>query len=220
MYSGTESISKEFRRRGHQAFTIDIERKFNPDLVADITKLGDGEILEIFPGPDVVWASPPCNCFSVASCYLHWEKVGSDYIPKTTRAEQSQDLVRHTLDIIQEIHPHYWFIENPRGMLRKMPFMRSFPRVTITYCQYGDTRMKPTDIWGNFLVDFNFKPRCNYGDDCHVAAPRGASTGTQGLSGALQRAIIPSDFGRDLCSQIENLMTGLAGARQSTLNIV
>lgn len=30
-----------------------------------------------------------------------------------------------------------------------MEWMRSLPRYTVTYCQYGDNRMKPTDIWTN-----------------------------------------------------------------------
>jgi len=217
LFSGTESISKEFRRRRHETFTIDINPKFNPDLVSDIMELSTEDIINKFSSPDVIWASPPCNCFSVASCYLHWKKVGSDYKPQTERAVASQDLVKHTLALIQEINPSYWFIENPRGMLRKMPFMRGWQRATITYCQYGDTRMKPTDIWGNMLVDLNFKPTCNYGDECHIPAPRGANTGTQGLTGAIQRAIIPPEFGKELCIQIENLFNGRAGARQSTL---
>ncbi len=31
-----------------------------------------------------------------------------------------------------------WYIENPRGMMRKMPCMQNLIRHTVTYCQYGD----------------------------------------------------------------------------------
>ena len=71
-----------------------------------------------------------------------------------------------------------------------MNFMRELPRFTVTYCQYGDTRMKPTDIWTNH-PDPKFKPMCKNGDSCHERAPRGAKTGTQGLKGAKDRSVIP-----------------------------
>ena len=36
------------------------------------------------------------------------------------------------------LSPTWWFIENPRGGMRKMDFMSGLPRHTVTYCQYGD----------------------------------------------------------------------------------
>ena len=71
-----------------------------------------------------------------------------------------------------------------------MDFMSGLPRYTVTYCQYGDERMKPTDIWTNHPAPA-FKPPCNNGDSCHVAAPRGSQTGTQKLKGSKERAVIP-----------------------------
>ena len=35
---------------------------------------------------------------------------------------------------------------------------------------------------------------CKNGDICHEPAPRGSSTGTQGLKGAKERSIIPDQF--------------------------
>ena len=52
----------------------------------------------------------------------------------------------------------FYFIENPRGMLRKQKMMEEFTRYTITYCKYGDDRMKPTDIWTN--MDWKPRPMC------------------------------------------------------------
>jgi hypothetical protein len=57
-----------------------------------------------------------------------------------------------------------------------MTFMEGLPKHLVTYCQYGDTRMKPTHIFTNH-PDPQFK-HCNNGDPCHVAAPRGSKTGT------------------------------------------
>ena len=104
---------------------------------------------------------------------------------------------QHTLNLIMTLSPKYWFIENPRGGMRKMDFMHGLPRYTVTYCQYGDTRMKPTDIWTNH-PDPKFKPMCRNGDPCHENAPRGSRTGTQGLKGSKERSVIPVELCRHI----------------------
>lgn len=93
-----------------------------------------------------------------------------------------------------------------------MDFMQGIPRYTVTYCQYGDTRMKPTDIWTNHPMP-NFKPPCHNGDSCHVSAPRGAKTGTQGLKNSILRAKIPELF----CEHIVDICT-TTGADMNTIN--
>ncbi len=60
--------------------------------------------------------------------------------------------------------------------------------------------MKPTDIWTNH-PDPKFKPPCKNGDTCHVRAPRGARTGTQGIKGSKDRAVIPYQ----LCEHIVDI---------------
>lgn len=81
-----------------------------------------------------------------------------------------------------------------------MEWMRSLPKYTVTYCQYGDNRMKPTDIWTNHPAP-DFLPMCHNGDSCHVAAPRGSKTGTQGLKGSRERSVIP----QKLCEHIVDI---------------
>ena len=117
-------------------------------------------------------------------------------------------ILKKTIEIIQ-MYKHYnpkliWFIENPRGMMRKMDIWNTILHVrqTVTYCQYGDTRMKPTDIWTN-NYDWNPRPACKNGMTCHVSAPRGSRTGTQGLKGAYLRSQIPYK----LCTEIINSTT-------------
>lgn len=194
LFCGTKSISHAFERRGHITFTVDDDPQHEPDLCMDIMDFKP----DMVPWPpDVVWASPPCNCFSVASVYVHWDKRGPELIPKTERALEAQRQVKHTLSLIHDLGPTYWFIENPRGMLRTMPFMRGLLRRTVTYCQYGDPRQKPTDIWTS-CTGWQPKKICGPGDDCHEAAHRGAKTGTQGTANDIQRAIIPSA----LCDEI------------------
>ena len=101
--------------------------------------------------PDVIWASPDCTTYSFAAISYHrtkYETTGS-LNPKTEYAKFCDKANRHLINLISQLKPKYWFIENPRGGLRKMEFMQGLPRYTITYCQYGDFRQKPTDIWTN-----------------------------------------------------------------------
>ena len=46
-----------------------------------------------------------------------------------------------------------------------------------------------------------FLPMCKNGDPCHVSAPRGSRTGTQGLKGAKERSVIP----QKLCEHIVDI---------------
>lgn len=203
LFAGTRSIGKAFEARGHKVFSVDWDRNFkNINLYADISKLTASEILNKFGKPDVIWASPDCTTFSVAAISKHRRKnpITGNLDPISNYAKFCDNVDKHVIDLIRELQPTYYFIENPRGGLRKMDFMQDLPRYTVTYCQYGDTRMKPTDIWTNYPTP-NFKPPCKNGDPCHVSAPRGAKTGTQGLKGSKERSVIPAE----LCEHIVNI---------------
>lgn len=194
LFAGSRSFSKIAEARGHEVFTTDYKAFEGIDLVADFL---DVKASDIPFKPDIIWASPPCTGFSVAAIGHHWTGGVGAYIPRTDTAKNGIKLLDHTLKIIGELQPTYWFIENPRGLMRKMPQVESLNRNTVTYCQYGDTRMKPTDIWTNST---NWTPRkmCKNGSPCHEAAPRGSSTGTQGLKNNYERSKVP----QELCLEI------------------
>jgi len=203
LFAGTRSIGKAFERKGHEVFSIDYNPEFeNIDLYADILKLKVSDIINLFGVPDVIWASPDCTSYSIAAISHHRKKEdGGNLAPISEYAKLSDQVNKHMLDLIQELKPQFYFIENPRGGMRKMDFMKGLYRYTVTYCQYGDTRMKPTDIWTNYPKP-NFKPMCKNGDPCHEKAPRGSKTGTQGLKGSKERSIIPDllcDYIVEIC---------------------
>jgi hypothetical protein len=191
LFCGTKSFSRVAESRGHHIFTVDFDDKFEPDRCTDIMYLHPSSIPF---KPDVIWASPPCTCFSVASIGKHWYKNNT---PKTKEAQEALQILYKTIEFIRHFGDAIYFIENPRGKMRKIDIMNFLPRrKTITYCQYGDTRMKPTDIWTNNLL-WKPKPACKNGDACHVSAPRGSRTGSQGMS-KIESARVPIA----LCSEV------------------
>lgn len=193
LFAGTRSIGKAFEERGHEVYSVEWDKSHeNIDLYIDIMELTADMILEKFGRPDVIWASPDCTSYSIAAISHHRRKNDEtgNLDPVSDYAKFSDKLNEHIHKLIAELQPKYWFIENPRGGMRKMNFTKDKPRYTVTYCQYGDTRMKPTDIWTNHPYP-KFKPMCKNGAPCHVSAPRGSRTGTQGLKGSKERSVIP-----------------------------
>lgn len=201
LFAGTRSIGKAFGKAGHEVFSVEWDKNFKDiDLYADVGKLTKNDVVSLCGGiPDVIWASPDCTTFSIAAISHHRRKNAetgnldavSDYAKFCDAVDQN------VLRLIRELNPKFYFIENPRGGMRKMIWIKDLPRYTVTYCQYGDKRMKPTDIWTNH-PNPKFKPMCKNGDSCHESAPRGSRTGTQGLKGAKERSVIPAE----LCEHI------------------
>lgn len=200
LFAGTRSIGKAFEKMGHEVFSVEWDRQHeNIDWYEDISKITANDILERFGRPDIIWASPDCTSYSVAAIYHHRTRdEDGNLAPKSDYAKFSDKLNQHVIQLIKELKPKYYFIENPRGGMRKMRFMRDLPRYTVWYCQYGDLRAKPTDLWTNHPAP-NFKPPCKNGNkDCHhQPAPRGSRTGTQGLE-KVDRSKIPPE----LCEHI------------------
>lgn len=197
LFAGSKSFAEAARSLGHEVFTSDIDPAFNTDYCVDILNF---DISKLPLKPDVIWASPPCETFSVASIGYHWN---TDNTPKTEAAKHGIELVLKTKKIIQELKPKAYFIENPRGKLRKLGYLNDSYQHTVTYCQYGDTRMKPTDIWTNYPF---WQPRkmCKNGMPCHVSAPRGSRTGTQGIATYYDRSRVPQELCKEILESLKN----------------
>lgn len=192
LFCGTKSIANAFAARGHRVYTVDWDKQFEPSLAIDIGTLTKKDVLDLCGGiPDVIWASPDCTTYSVAAISKHRRKeINGNLTPISDYAKRCDEINEHLIALIKELDPKFFFIENPVGGLRKMNFMQGIPRYTVTYCQYGERRQKPTDIWTNH-PNPQFKPPCKRGSSCHDAAPRGAKTGTQALKGKVEKAKIP-----------------------------
>lgn len=206
LFAGSRSIGKVFNRKNCFVYSVDIKPFNKIDLCIDILKFDPAKLNFI---PDIIWASPPCTYFSVASIGRHWNKNNT---PKTKEAKLGYNIALKTKKIIDYFlnkNPNLiYYIENPRGKLRKLNIY-NYDRVTVWYCKYNDIRAKPTDIFSNNIYNplFNpkgWKPRkeCFNGNkECHhEEAPRGSRTGTQGLKDNYTRSKIPPL----LCEEIAN----------------
>jgi hypothetical protein len=196
--SGSKTVAQAFADDGWHDFTIDIEPKYDPDLVGNLLNYTYEELVDISGfHPDFIWFSPPCQTFSIANCkQKHFAKKNGSIVAQTHAAQDAIAFVQHGIDIMNASKASYALIENPRALLRTQSLMKQFPRYTVTYCQYGKEYQKPTDLWG--WLPPGFEPRaCCQGDPCHVPAPRGSTTGLAKLS-AHERGIVPYDLALEL----------------------
>lgn len=200
LFSGMKSFSNYAEKCGFKTFTVDIEKKFNPSLCVDLLKPFPKILEEKLKTADIIWMSPPCQTFSMAAGYKHWT---SDRRPKTTDAVAGYMclmICKEMADFCEE-HNKIFFIENP--VARARWFLPKEWRRTVWYCQYGDERAKPTDIWTNLKgwggrMCKNNNPECN-----HIRSPRGTQSGTQGQKNAIVRSIIPEKLFEELFSMVE-----------------
>lgn len=205
LFAGLKGWSRTFEDRGHEVFAIDYDKQFDVDLHADISKVTPDDLPWT---PDIVLASPPCESFSVMNIGRNWTKPTDDppNAPKTEKAAEAWHLVVATLDLIQKLDPAFWIMENPRAKLRRCmdTYYPWVERVTVTYCQYGESWMKPTDLWGGFPPSWKPRPVCKPGSDCHESAPRGSRKGIQaaGLTPEM-RAKVPDQLSLSVCLAAE-----------------
>lgn len=202
LFAGTRSIGKAFERAGHEVYSIEWDKNFEDiDWYEDIGKITAQDIIERFGKPDVIWASPDCTSYSLAAISHHRKKnlETGNLDPISDYAKFCDNVNSHVIELIKELNPTYYFIENPRGALCNMNFMKGIPKYLVTYCQYGYPYMKPTHIFTNY-PNPQFK-HCKNGDKCHESAPRGSRNGVQGVKGSKDRSRIPDA----LCDYIVGL---------------
>lgn len=203
LFAGSLSVSRVAESMGMETFSVELEPYEGISWQGDILDLKRSDIPFT---PDWIWASPVCTTYSIAAISHH--RNGTE--PRSAYAKYSDMMLEKTLEIISWFPESKFFIENPMGMMRKMPILKGIHRAEVTYCSYGDTRMKPTDIFTNHAWSI-FNPngwmardKCFNGNvNCqHQPAPRGSRTGTQGLKGSYERSRIPSDLVREILESV------------------
>lgn len=222
LFAGSRSVGSMGEKLGYNVFSVDWENYDGIDLQIDISELNMFYVPFV---PDVVWASPDCTTYTIAAISHH--RNGTE--PKSEYARQCDHTNQHFISLIKEwliINPKMvFFIENPRGMMRHMPFMKDFKRHTVWYCKYGDDRAKPTDIWTNSTT-WHPRPPCrNYKYDkegniinqhCHhQSARRGSKTGTQGRRGSYDRSKIPDELCLEILTDSRRHISNVSSTKEN-----
>ena len=156
LFSGTGSVGKVCEKLGWN--TVSVDMILPADHQCDIMDFDYKQYPKDYFG--IIWASPPCTEYSIA---------------KTTaprNLELADKIVRRVLIIIKYFQPLYWFIENPVGLMRSRQCVRAINkfRKTCSYCKYGKSYRKNTDIWTNKNVKLQ---RCESGNYCHAVRTHG-----------------------------------------------
>lgn len=203
LFSGTGSFSKVAKDRGFEIYRVDYNQNFDCEEYADLSEglslIGSSAIAKAF----LIWMSPPCNHLTLASGNKYWTK---DRKPKGKEGEQALNHLMFCKRMAEYCikHGKFFVIENPMAG-RATWFLPSEWRSKVWYCQYGDTRAKPTYLWHNIP---NWKPKeCFNGNKLchHESAPRGSKTGTQGLKGAKERAVVPAKLIHEIFDVIDGI---------------
>lgn len=220
LFSGLKGWSEAFEDRGHKVTTVDIEPRFKPTILNDIMNLTPKDF-EKYGQFDIILASPPCNCFSVMSISRHWNK---DKTPKEDTKKAIQ-MIGHTIELILNLHPRWWILENPRGMMRRVLGKPSVETTFAAWLTLKDIEFmssksgkehfnknyfvkKPTDLWGVIPKRVKWKEPKKW-----EYAPRGSRKGIQGIKRADLRAKIPYGLSLAICLACEKEITNIGDKR-------
>ena len=135
---GRKGVTREFQKAGHEVVTVDINPKFNPDIIADINNLH----LESPGDYDLIWASPVCNEYTKVALPASWKCNGGKHTPPDMR------LFLNCYRIIRYLNPRYWVIENVRGAVPYFHLVLGKPT----------KRIGSRILWGDFPI-FDTSPK-------------------------------------------------------------
>ena len=166
LFRGTGSVDRSLEQAGFKVDSLDIDPKCNATWTCDVLEWEAWK--HMAPGRyDFVFASPPCAEYSRARTTA-----------KTPRnLELADSIVRRTLEIIKELAPKAYLLENPQtGLLKTREVIEGLPWRDVTYCKYSDGERwmykKQTRLWGN-LFSFVPRPVCTRRCPCPWSAATG-----------------------------------------------
>jgi site-specific DNA-cytosine methylase len=165
LFCGTKSVGKVFETAGYEVISLDFNKKFNATHTEDILMWDYKQ----YPTGyfDVIWASPDCSTWSLATGGKY--RIKSEIYGRNNkhqeRATQANNMVLRVIEILKYYEPNVWFIENPRGLLRYFPPLQDFidemgaNMNLVYYANYNNWGFpKPTNIWSNLPLWEDEKP--------------------------------------------------------------
>jgi hypothetical protein len=127
LFAGLGGASQAMRERGWEVIRVELDPRFEPEVVADITTWR-------WRGrrPDLIWASPPCTEYARMAMPWTRAKLPEGFCPDPT-------LVKAAIRIIRDSRPRYWVIENVGGAVRYLRPLLGDPTV-----------VGPLRLWGRW----------------------------------------------------------------------
>ena len=210
VFSGTQSISKVFRKEGHECITVDVDPVFKPTHLVDVLQWDYKSIYQ--PNDfDYVHCSPPCIMYSSLNVCNYGRYIsykGEDVLwcrdLHEKALEESDLLVKKALEMIDYFKPRFWTIENPYHnlfpFLGKRECMRDKPFVVAGYCEYGMDYKKPTAFFNNFDLVLS---KCSHkGRENHKKVISTQSNNGNIVGGLYKKYVIPQLLVKSIHDQI------------------
>ena len=171
LFAGTRSIGKAFEQRGHEVFSVEWSKDFENIDLYEDISKVTAEDILKLFGKPDVIWASPDCATFSIAAISHHRKKN----PETGSLEPVSAYAK----FCDRVDKHV--LELIEQLQPKYYFIE-------------------TDIWTNH-PNPEFLPMCHNGDSCHVPAPRGSKTGTQGLKGSRERSVIP----QKLCEHIVDI---------------
>lgn len=152
LFCGTKSVGTVFESHGYDVVSLDYNDKFNATHTVDILTWDYKQY-----APDyfnVIWASPDCTTWSLASGGRYRTK--DTIYGKNDKAITGNHMILKVIEILKYFKCEVWFIENPKGLLQYFPPFKNFieeqhgHKCLVYYANYNNWGFpKPTHIWSN-----------------------------------------------------------------------
>lgn len=126
-HAGSDSMAVWFKHFNHNVigYPIDIDNSKVP-YYNKITGFDHERIIKDHGNIDVLLVNPNCKSYSNNGLGHHRPLINNKRTPVTHLAKISDLFNQHILQLIDNLQPIVYIIENPRGHLEKMDFMKMF----------------------------------------------------------------------------------------------
>ena len=163
-------------------------------LEFDVTVLDWERLKEVltnkgFDHVEFLWASPPCERFSIANRMFPKKGI-----------QKALSIVGAVYEGIACLRPKFWIVENPKGRLR---WFLGKPNSSIALSNYGGKYKKPTDLWHNVtlpLIDAEMPYEPSWSSTKNQGK---GSTGLLRLRNPVERAMMPLGLSEAVKTAIE-----------------
>ena len=199
IFSGTGSLAKVARARGHEVVTLDICPKHHPTICADLLEWDPSE----FPPNYFAYIHASCPCEAYSRC----RSTGG---PRPLALADA--LVEKTLAVFNYFRTAVWTVENPAGSLLwtrpvARPLLKQIAKTS--YCRYGCPFRKNT--WFANSFGLKLRPQCDgtcgqmVGRKHRQHAQRGGGGAENVYHSLDQLHSIPPDLCADILEAVEQV---------------